>query len=248
MIEITFGVHSVQALLLNSQADSLQILYVQVNKQNKLSPIIQQAKTASIIIKTVEKSELDNLTKQGNHQGIAAQHSTQNLISSEAELMNSLNKELPAKATILVLDQVQDPHNVGACIRTANASNVMAIIAPKDQSSPLSPVAKKVACGAAAFTPFIRVSNLIRALKALKDLGFWIYGAAGEANQTLHHCKFSALSVIIVGAEAKGLRQSTRAHCDELFSIPMNGQVSSLNVSVATGVILFDRLHKTQTD
>lgn len=141
---------------------------------------------------------------------------------------------------MLILDGVTDPHNLGACLRSADAAGVHAIIVPKDRSAQLNATAKKVACGAAENVPLIRVTNLARTMRLLQEANVWIVGTAGEATHTLFQSKFNGPIALVMGAEGEGMRRLTREHCDELISIPMAGTVSSLNVSVATGVCLFE--------
>jgi 23S rRNA (guanosine2251-2'-O)-methyltransferase len=141
---------------------------------------------------------------------------------------------------LLILDGVQDPHNLGACLRSADAAGVDAVILPKDRSAPLSATARKVACGAAETVPVIRVTNLARSLRAIRDAGVWLYGAAGDAQQSLYEADLSGPLALVLGGEGRGLRRLTREHCDVLMAIPMAGSVSSLNVSVATGICLFE--------
>jgi 23S rRNA (guanosine2251-2'-O)-methyltransferase len=140
----------------------------------------------------------------------------------------------------LILDGIQDPHNLGACFRTADAAGVHAIIAPRDRSVGITSTVTKVACGATESVPFIQVTNLARAIEHIKELGIWVYGAAGEAKDTIYQTDFKGPTAIAMGAEGEGLRRLTRELCDGLVKIPMFGSVSSLNVSVATGVCLFE--------
>jgi 23S rRNA (guanosine2251-2'-O)-methyltransferase len=142
------------------------------------------------------------------------------------------------------LDGVQDPHNLGACLRTANAAGVDAVIVPKDRACGLTPVVYKVASGAAEATPFIQVTNLARTLRQIKDLGVWIYGADETAEQTIFQADLKGPCAIVLGAEGEGLRRLTREHCDFLVKIPMSGSVQNLNVSVATGICLFETVRQ----
>ena len=147
-------------------------------------------------------------------------------------------------ALLLVLDEVTDPHNLGACLRTADAAGVHAVIVPKDRSAQLNMTARKVACGAAETIPFVAVTNLSRTLESLQERGIWIAGAAGEAQSTLYEIDLRVPIAIVMGSEGKGLRRLTREHCDYLMSIPMAGALSSLNVSVATGLCLFEAVRQ----
>jgi 23S rRNA (guanosine2251-2'-O)-methyltransferase len=143
-------------------------------------------------------------------------------------------------ALLLVLDGVQDPHNLGACLRTADAAGVHALIMPRDRASGITPVVHKVACGAVESVPIFAVTNLARTLRVLRDAGLWIYGASGEAGEGLYDSELTGPVALVLGGEGKGLRRLTREHCDHLLAIPMAGQVESLNVSVAAGVLLFE--------
>ncbi|OYV53216.1 MAG: 23S rRNA (guanosine(2251)-2'-O)-methyltransferase RlmB [Legionella sp. 21-45-4] len=147
-------------------------------------------------------------------------------------------------AFILILDGITDPHNLGACLRSADAAGVHCVITPKDNSARITPVVSKVASGAAESVPLIQVTNLARTLDRLKQLGIWIYGAAGEAPQSLYTMNLTAPTALVLGSEGNGLRRLTRDHCDELFSLPMQGQVSSLNVSVASGIAVYETLRQ----
>jgi 23S rRNA (guanosine2251-2'-O)-methyltransferase len=141
---------------------------------------------------------------------------------------------------LLVLDQVQDPHNLGACLRTADGAGVDAVVAPRDRAAGLTPVVHKVASGAAQTVPFFQVTNLARTLRLLRDRDIWIVGAADEADSALYEADLTGPLALVLGAEESGLRRLTREHCDLLVSIPMCGRVSSLNVSVAAGVLLYE--------
>jgi 23S rRNA (guanosine2251-2'-O)-methyltransferase len=163
---------------------------------------------------------------------------------SEAEFFESLPSiDCPF---ILVLDGIQDPHNLGACLRSADAAGVHAVIAPKDKAVPLTETVRRVACGAAEHTPFVQVTNLARAMKKLQDAGLWLVGTADEAEQLLYDIDLKGPLAIVLGAEEKGVRRLTRENCDFLARIPMTGAVECLNVSVATGVCLFEAVRQRQ--
>ncbi|MEM8955474.1 MAG: 23S rRNA (guanosine(2251)-2'-O)-methyltransferase RlmB [Verrucomicrobiota bacterium] len=162
---------------------------------------------------------------------------------SEDELFESLLPSLDCPF-LLVLDGVQDPHNLGACLRSANAAGAHAVIAPKDKAAPLTETVRRIACGGAEHTPFIQVTNLARALKKLKDAGLWLVGTADEATQVLYDVDLKGPLAIVLGAEEKGVRRLTRENCDFLVRIPMHGHVDCLNVSVATGVCLFEAVRQ----
>ena len=147
---------------------------------------------------------------------------------------------------LLILDGVQDPHNLGACLRTADAAGVSAVIAPRDRAVGLTPTVRKVACGAAEAIPFIQVTNIARTLRELKDRGIWLVGADGAAEMDIFSAGLRGPLGLVMGAEGEGLRRLTREHCDFLVRIPMAGTLESLNVSVATGICLFEAVRQRQ--
>jgi 23S rRNA (guanosine2251-2'-O)-methyltransferase len=244
MSESTFGLHSVQTLL-KVNPDRILKLFVSANRQDqRLRKVLQLAEKLNISIEKVSNQVLDDLSKGGKHQGVFAETSA-GANFGEAQLYELIESD-PAKILILILDGVTDPHNLGACLRSADATGVTAVIVPKDNSAGLTEVAKKVACGAAETVPLVAVTNLARTLEKIKALGVWVTGTAGEAACDLFDADLSLPRAIVMGAEGKGMRRLTREHCDELVSIPMQGKVSSLNVSVATGVVLFEVLRQKQ--
>jgi len=173
-----------------------------------------------------------------SHQGVVAETGTAPGLG-EKELPAFL-EALEGPAFLLILDGVQDPHNLGACLRSANAAGVDAVIVPRDRSAPLNATARKVACGAAESLPVVRVTNLARTLRSIREAGVWVYGATGEAESTFYETDLSGPLALVLGGEGRGLRRLTREHCDGLLSIPMAGSISSLNVSVAAGIFLFE--------
>jgi 23S rRNA (guanosine2251-2'-O)-methyltransferase len=185
------------------------------------------------------------MAHEANHQGVIA--FCQSTESYSEDDLQALLEGLDVPPFLLILDGVQDPHNLGACFRSADAAGVHAIIAPKDKSVGLTAVVSKVASGAAEAVPFVQVTNLARTLEILKEMGIWVYGAAGEAEQTLYQADLRGPIAIVLGSEGEGLRRLTRERCDVLLKIPMHGSVSSLNVSVATGIFLFEALRQRRT-
>lgn len=238
----TFGLHAVQALLQNHPDRVLRLCVQQERKDKKLDEIVQLAKKAGIPVEPMPREELDRLTQVANHQGVLA-YAQKSKSFSETDL-KQLIENLDEPPFLLVLDGVQDPHNLGACFRSADAAGVHAIISTKDKAVGITPVVSKVASGATETVPFIQVTNLARTLEQLKEMGIWIYGAAGEAEKTLYQTDLRGPLAIVLGAEGEGLRRLTRERCDLLVKIPMHGGVSSLNVSVATGVFLFEAVRQ----
>lgn len=238
MSEIIYGMHAMQGILARSPERVLEVFLLKNRDDKRLNSLVHEIESLGLVIKLVDKKWLDEQTSQGVHQGIMAR-----IKEGRSYHENDLPDLLLSKSDplILILDGVTDPHNLGACIRTADAAGVDLIIVPKDKSAPLNATAKKVACGAAESVPLIRVTNLARTLRMLKEEHqIWLVGTAGEADHSLYQSNLTGKLAIIMGAEGEGMRRLTKELCDELVSIPMSGFVSSLNVSVATGICLFE--------
>lgn len=236
--QYVFGIHAVSALIKQHPERIIRLMVVAKRGDKKMDELIKLARKNNISVDQISRDELDRLTEDGNHQGVAA--FCQSVRTHSEEDLFNLIENTDEPAFILILDGVQDPHNLGACFRSADAAGVHAIVAPKDKAVGITPVVSKVACGAAETVPFVQVTNLARTLDKLKEQGVWIYGAAGEAASNLYKTNFTGPIAVVMGAEGEGLRRLTREKCDGLVKIPMRGSVSSLNVSVATGVLLFE--------
>lgn len=236
------GIHSVRAAL-EHKGRVLELWVDEKRRDQAVKELMELAKSQGIRLQLVDKAALDKLLPNTRHQGLVAQ--VENIrTGSEADLEDLLSR-LEGPAFLLVLDGIKDPHNLGACLRTADAAGVHAVIAPKDRSAGLTPAAIKVASGAAEHLPFIQVTNLARTLKMLaRDYGIWISGLAGEAEQSLWQADLKGPLALVLGSEAEGLRRLTREHCDQLLSLPMQGSVTSLNASVAAGVALFEAVRQ----
>jgi 23S rRNA (guanosine2251-2'-O)-methyltransferase len=239
--EQAFGLHTV-AELLRQQPDSVaRLLIAEGRGDRRMRDLLDLAEASRTAVQRLPRTELDKRAP-GRHQGVVAELQRdaggRDLRWSEAQLLEHVDRQ--DRVLLLVLDGVTDPHNLGACLRSADAAGVDAVITPKDRAADITPVVRKVACGAAATVPLVRVTNLVRCMDALKDRGVWLYGAAGEAEQSLYACDLSGSVGLVMGAEGSGLRRLTRERCDLLLRLPMAGSVSSLNVSVATGVCLFE--------
>ncbi len=245
MSDQVYGLHAVQSLL-ERRADDIEILMVQQGRQDKrLQQLVAQVECAGISLQVVPREKLDTLASGGRHQGVVAQVAEQASAYTEKQLPELIER-LPSPALVLVLDGITDPHNLGACLRSADAAGVGLVIAPKDKSASLNATVRKVACGAAETVPFVAVTNLARTLKQLQDSGIWLTGLAGEAEQSLYALDLTGPAAIVMGAEGSGLRRLTRENCDYLVRLPMSGAVSSLNVSVATGVVLYEVVRQRQ--
>ncbi len=239
--EYIFGWHAVEAVL-KREPGRLQRVWIQTGRQDRrVQDITAGLDELGVAWEVVHRRELDTRVA-GVHQGVVAQVGASREWD-EADLLASL-AEAGKPSFLLILDGVTDPHNLGACLRTADAVGVQAVVVPKDKSAALTPTARKVACGAAETVPLVRVTNLARFLRSLKDAGVWLIGTAGDAEASLYQADFSGPMALVMGAEGKGLRRLTREHCDQLIMIPMQGDVDSLNVSVATGVCLYEALRQ----
>jgi 23S rRNA (guanosine2251-2'-O)-methyltransferase len=242
------GNHAVSAVLSVSPERAIGV-WVSINPNNsKQQSLLSDAQRLGIPIHPVDKRVLNKRTGSEQHQGIALEAKPKASLT-ERELEPFVNGLMQSKPPLLlILDQVQDPHNFGACLRTADAAGVDAVIVAKDNASPMTPVVQKVASGAAETMPIFRVSNLVRVMESLKQLGVWIIGTSDKAQHSLYQQDLSASLALVMGAEGKGMRPLTEKSCDSLISLPMAGTVvSSLNVSVATGVCLYEAVRQRQS-
>lgn len=238
MSENIYGIHAVQSFLANTPERLIEVYVLKGREDKRLQPVLNELYQLGISIQFLNRDSLDKKANGEVHQGIIAKvQPTKELNENDLDELLK-NKENPL---ILVLDGITDPHNLGACLRTADAAGVCAVIVPKDKSAQLNGIARKVACGAAEVVPLIRVTNLVRTLRELQNNhNIWVVGTAGEATEMLYQTKLTGPIALVMGAEGEGMRRLTRETCDQLVSIPMAGSVSSLNVSVATGVCLFE--------
>ncbi len=237
-----YGIHAVQALLERDPQRFLEVFVMKGREDRRLMPLIAELEQMSIVIQVANRQWLDEKVEGAVHQGIIAR--VREGRQYQENDLPALLENLEQPPFLLILDGVTDPHNLGACLRSADAAGVHAVIVPRDRSAQLNATAKKVACGAAETVPLIRVTNLARTMRFLQEQNVWIVGTAGEADHNLYQSKMTGPMALVMGAEGDGMRRLTREHCDELISIPMAGSVSSLNVSVATGICLFEAVRQ----
>ncbi len=231
---VIYGFHAVTSRLRQS-GDSVKELYVDAAREDRrVQDLLKAAEGRGVRIMRVDEKRLDGLTHQARHQGVAARVEIARLPTHIEDVLEAL-QEPPL---LLILDGVTDPHNLGACLRVADAMGVHAVMAPKDRAVGVTAVVSKVASGAAETVPYIAVTNLARAMRELKERGVWILGADERAEQDLYAGKLTGPLAWALGAEGEGMRRLTREHCDELVRIPMLGTVESLNVSVSAGICL----------
>lgn len=238
MTEIVTGVHAVRAALSAGRVMELQV----AAGNRRVRELSEMARQAGIPVLETDKQALTILAGTDRHQGVVARAEPAATPLDMDELVT--RAESGETLFLLALDGVQDPHNLGACLRTADAAGVDAVLAPRDRSSPLTPAARKVAAGGAESVPFLPVTNLTRSLDRLRQAGVWAVGLAGEADNSFYDLDLTGSLVLVLGAEADGLRRLTRDHCDFLGALPMAGAVESLNVSVTAGVCLYEAVRQ----
>jgi 23S rRNA (guanosine2251-2'-O)-methyltransferase len=241
-----YGIHTVHALLKTDARQVHELRLLRGRKDRRLQTIQTLADAQNIPWLWATRKELDQLVGEGNHQGVAALCEARDVADESYldKLLDNLSSSSSTNAEqqplLLVLDEITDPHNLGACLRTADAVGVHAVITTRDRAAGITPVVRKVASGAADSVPFVVVTNLVRTLERLKTAGVWVIGADGTTDDLLYDTDVTGPVALVVGAEGKGLRRLTRQTCDRLVKLPMYGVVSSLNVSVATGVCLYE--------
>ena len=236
------GINAVSSALEHDSSHVLEILIEAGGKNPRLVEIEETARRREISVRRIALQALDGVAGGLRHQGVIARYEAPKQ-AQETELP-ALVEAADGKALLLVLDGVQDPHNLGACLRSAAAAGVTAVIIPKDKAAPINATVRKTSAGAADRIPVISVTNLARTLRGLKEAGVWIYGLDGEATAGIHGIDLRGNVALVLGGEGEGMRRLTREHCDALVKIPMPGEMESLNVSVATGVALFEAVRQ----
>ena len=232
-----YGIHAISRRLTQAPQHCLA-LFCAEKPNSRLLQLIDQACEAGIAVTLESRARLSERCGSDKHQGCVLETRASEPVTSFAQCLAGIND----RTLLLVLDGVQDPHNLGACLRTADACGVDALIIPKDRSVKLNPTVRKVAAGAAETVPLIEVTNIARCLKDLQQAGVWIYGTSDSAEASLYDHDYAGPVALVMGAEGAGLRRLTLESCDHLVKLPMLGQVESLNVSVATGVCLYEIL------
>jgi 23S rRNA (guanosine2251-2'-O)-methyltransferase len=239
---VAWGLHAVR-ILLERHSDRVRLLWLQEGRDDPASRALRErAAAAGIRTEMRSAADLDRLTDGAVHQGVVAELAPRRQPDEDdlARMVEAAGREL----LLLALDGVQDPHNLGACLRTAEATGVHAVVAPRDRAVGLTPAARKVAAGAAEIVPFVQVTNLARTLRSLKTAGAWVVGTEGGADRELFDADLTGPLVLVMGAEGSGMRRLTRECCDLTVRLPMRGAVESLNVSVATGIVLYEALRQ----
>ncbi len=239
--EFIYGIHAVKAVLEREPERFIEAMVLKGRQDDRLMPILNELQALGVSIQQMGRKALDDKARGANHQGVIARVKPAKQLNEHDLDAILAQHESPL---LLVLDGVTDPHNLGACLRNADAAGVAAVIVPKDKSAPMTATVSKVACGAAETVPLVRVTNLARTMRALQEKNIWFVGTAGEATHDIYQAKLTGPLAIVMGAEGDGMRRLTRETCDDLIKIPMAGSVSSLNVSVASGVCLFEAVRQ----
>jgi len=240
--QVLAGFHAVVARLRHAP-ESIKDIYVEASRRDKrMQAFLEQAERAGRRVHPVSIERLDGLARGTRHQGVVALAEERLLAVDVDEVLDTIE----GPALLLVLDGVTDPHNLGACLRTADAAGVHAVVAPRDRAVGLNSTVQRVACGAADTVPYITVTNLARTLRALKERGIWVVGTDDQASDSLHAVDARQPMAWVMGAEGEGMRRLTRETCDQLVNIPMLGSVESLNVSVASAVCLYEAVRQRQ--
>lgn len=237
---VVFGFHTVLARLRADPKSVLEVFLDEARKDARAKDFAAQVERAGARLMRVSSARLEGMAGGGRHQGVVARIA----VTSEKQTLEELLEGLSVPPLLLVLDGITDPHNLGACLRVANAAGVHAVVAPKDHAAGINATVSKVASGAAEITPYYMVTNLARTLADLKDRNIWIVGTDERAEKTLYEADLPESIAWVIGAEGPGMRRLTRESCDLLVRIPMQGQVESLNASVASGICLFESVRR----
>ena len=243
--ELIYGWHAVLAVLERAPERVLQVWLDEKRSGPKPDAVLNAARAGQVKLQRAGRVQLDELVGEANHQGVVARCRAAS--PTHGADLGAFLAGLTQPPFLLILDGVQDPHNLGACLRTADAAGVHALILPRDNAVSVTPTVRKVASGAAETVPVFQVTNLARTLDQLKADGIWLVGASGDAQDSLYERDLCGPLALVLGAEGKGLRRLTQERCDFLVQIPMVGTVSSLNVSVAAGVCLFEAVRQRST-
>ena len=236
---VVFGFHAVLARLRADPKSVVEIFLDQTRNDARGKDLVAMAERAGVRVMRVPTKRLDGFYGGGRHQGVVARVEVKNVLDNLNQILEQVDNPL-----LLVLDGVTDPHNLGACLRVANAAGAHAVVAPRDRAAGITPVVSKVASGAAEATPYLMVTNLARTLAELKERNIWVVGADEGAATTLHEADLPRSIAWVLGAEGEGMRRLTRESCDLLVRIPMRGEVESLNVAVSAGICLFESVRR----
>jgi 23S rRNA (guanosine2251-2'-O)-methyltransferase len=236
---VVFGFHAVLVRLRADPSSVVEIFLDETRNDARAKDLVAVAERSKVHLMRVPTKRLDGFYGGGRHQGVVARVEVKRAADTLDDILEAVEKPL-----LLVLDGVTDPHNLGACLRVANAAGAHAVVAPKDRAAGITPAVSKVASGAAEATPYLMVTNLARTIADLKERNIWVIGADERGEKTLYEADLPESIAWVLGAEGEGMRRLTRESCDLLVKIPMSGEVESLNVSVSAGICLFESLRR----
>ena len=242
--KVLFGFHAVGVRMKTAPKSIIEVYFESTRRDARMRQFIERAKEAGVRLIEADAVRIAKLAGSHGHQGVAARVEEIKDTRTLDELLDDLEEAGVASPLLLVLDGVTDPHNLGACLRVADGAGVHAVIAPKDHAAGINATVAKVASGAADTVPYYMVTNLARTLNELKERNIWVVGTSGDAGKSLYQMDLRTPTALVLGAEGPGMRQLTRKTCDELVHLPMRGAVESLNVSVASGVCLYEALRQ----
>ena len=242
--KVLFGFHAVGVRLKTAPQSIIEIYYEPTRRDARMRQFLQRAREAEVRLIEADGLRIAKLAGSQGHQGVTARVQPLAQMQSLDDLLDQLEADGVRNPLLLVLDGVTDPHNLGACLRSADGAGAHAVIAPKDHAVGINATVAKVASGAAETVPYFMVTNLARTLGELKERGIWVLGTSGDADKSLYQADLQGPVALVLGAEGAGLRQLTRKSCDELLHIPMQGAVESLNVSVASALCLYEALRQ----
>ncbi len=242
--KVLFGFHAVSVRMKTAPQSIIEVYYEVTRRDARMRQFLDRAKEAGVRLIEADSPRIAKLAGSHGHQGVAARVQEMKMATSLDDLLDQVEATGVANPLILVLDGVTDPHNLGACLRVADGAGVHAVIAPKDHAAGINATVAKVASGAAETVPYFMVTNLARTLNELKERNIWCIGTSGDADKTIYDVDLKGPVALVLGAEGDGMRQLTRKTCDQLVSIPMMGAVESLNVSVASGVCLYEAVRQ----
>lgn len=237
-----YGLHAVRAVLERRPGDVTRLAIDAAREDARMRELVALAAARGVAVEMASATSLDRESGGAAHQGVVAE--VRPSVPLDANTLLDLLIAAKAPPLVLVLDGVSDPHNLGACLRCADAAGATAVVAPRDRAAGLTPIVRKVAAGAAETIPFAQVTNLARSLRDLKAAGLWIAGTAADADQELFAADLAVPLAVVMGSEGRGLRRLTRESCDFSIRLPMRGAVASLNVSVAAGIVLYEALRQ----
>jgi len=239
------GINPVEGALANDPLRVREVLIEQGARNPRLASLSDEARRLGVRVHARPRAMLDKVAGDARHQGVVAAYEAPPPLNDHD--LPELVERAGANAFFLVLDGVTDPHNLGACLRSAAAAGVTAVIVPRDRAVGITPVVRRASAGAADRVPLVAATNLARALRAMKDAGVWLTGLAGDAEKSLYEMDFKGPVALVLGSEGEGMRRLTREACDHVVRIPMPGVAESLNVSVAAGIVLFEALRQRTT-